>query len=152
MVCKPILLPRFTGFSKYPGDPLGTLLFYGYLPRFSQEASELPWAACRRSADAGETDPQELINDGIRAFQKGFENIEGECHVIPLSGRLDSRAILAELLRRVEPERLLTVTVGTPGSPCRATRAAPHPGANARYNSNGPTRWSVRRTLLGYQA
>jgi hypothetical protein len=36
---------------------------------------------------------------------------------VPLSGGLDSRTILANLLELIEPSRLITVTFGLPGSP-----------------------------------
>lgn len=37
-------------------------------------------------------------------------------HVVPLSGGLDSRAILAGLLRSVPPENIIALTYGTPGT------------------------------------
>lgn len=50
------------------------------------------------------------------AFDRSLADVKGDTHVIPLSGGLDSRAILGELLRRVGNDRVRTVTFGVPGT------------------------------------
>lgn len=50
------------------------------------------------------------------AFDRCLARCEGDQHVLPLSGGLDSRTILAELLERVGTDRIQTVTFGVPGT------------------------------------
>jgi len=61
---------------------------------------------------------QELINIGISAFRKGVERnfTPNQIHVLPLSGGLDGRAILAVLLEFTSASNIHTYTFGTPGT------------------------------------
>lgn len=65
-------------------------------------------------------DPDALADRGARALDVSFDRcagaLDGAAHVVPLSGGLDSRTILGELLDRVGRERIRTVTFGVPGT------------------------------------
>lgn len=60
----------------------------------------------------------ELIDIGVNLWNKAIEKqfITNEKHVVPLSGGLDSRAILGGLLKFTEAENIYTYTFGTPGT------------------------------------
>ena len=70
--------------------------------------------------DNGNANNSDLIKQGAKAFKKSFQQeiakVPQETHVVPLSGGLDSRAILANLLEHLEPSKIITVTFGLPGS------------------------------------
>jgi hypothetical protein len=121
--------------SHTPGDhvdqqrQIATYLHYGYLPVLLREVATRPWAGFRRDPTLSRTPSSEKLRMGIEAFRAGFGEVERGDHVVPLSGGLDSRAILAELRERVEAQRIRTVTVGVPGSfdyeiPVAVARAA----------------------------
>ena len=57
-----------------------------------------------------------LVEEGVCRWREVFSDASEKLNVVPLSGGMDSRAILGGLLRRVGPSRLLTVTFGQPGS------------------------------------
>ncbi len=61
-------------------------------------------------------DERTLVDEGKKALYTSFENIfeSGKKNVVPLSGGLDSRAILAVLLEFTEAKNIYTYTFGTP--------------------------------------
>lgn len=61
---------------------------------------------------------EQLLQEGARTLRQTFEQLfdPGQEHVIPLSGGLDSRLILAALAELTEVKNLHTVTFGIPGS------------------------------------
>ncbi|UOE93869.1 hypothetical protein [Alkalihalobacillus sp. LMS39] len=61
---------------------------------------------------------EELVNEGSRLFIKSLEKrfLNGKRHVVPISGGLDSRAILAGLLYFTDASNIETYTFGTPGT------------------------------------
>lgn len=76
-----------------------------------------------REVDLGARSPvgdAALLDRGEAALSAAFDRclagVGGDTHVVPLSGGLDSRAILGELLGRVGTDRIRTVTFGVPGS------------------------------------
>lgn len=62
----------------------------------------------------------DLIYQGGSKLRKSFrQEIAGDynkTHIVPLSGGLDSRAVLANLLEFIEPTKIIAVTFGLPGS------------------------------------
>ena len=101
-------------------DPraLSTYLHYGYFPRVPEGFAELPWARVRR-ADVlrpGDVAREELVARGLRAMQAACAEPGPGLHVVPLSGGLDSRFLLAVLLELVPRADLRTVTFGVPGA------------------------------------
>lgn len=64
------------------------------------------------------TPEAELIDTGITLWKKAIEKQFNthEKHVVPLSGGIDSRAILASLLELTDASNIHTYTFGTPGT------------------------------------
>lgn len=88
---------------------------------FATEVDRARWSGMGREA---------LVAEGGRLFQRAVTQAwRGEDPVVPLSGGLDSRAVLGALCEIVPPSRIQTVTWGTPGSldfelGCAVARAA----------------------------
>ena len=63
-------------------------------------------------------DEEALIDRGIKLWIEAIEKnfVTNKKHLVPISGGLDSRAILAALLRFTEAENITTYTFGTPGT------------------------------------
>ena len=59
---------------------------------------------------------RELIEQGAMLLEKSMEKIFscGQKHLVPISGGLDSRAILAVLVKFTEAKNIFTFTRGTP--------------------------------------
>ena len=57
-----------------------------------------------------------LVGRGLDTLISCFERVEGNEHVLPLSGGLDSRAILAGLMHAGLHKRITAVTFGSPGT------------------------------------
>jgi len=96
---------------------LPTFLYYGYIPD-AQTAYEFSnWLDSTLSPEPiVESDEHELVRKGISALKGAFVDIPSGDHVIPISGGLDSRTILANLLEHFEAFTLHTITYGTPGT------------------------------------
>ncbi len=60
----------------------------------------------------------ELVKEGIRLWRKAVQAqySEHEQQVVPLSGGIDSRAILAALLEHTSASNIITYTYGSPGA------------------------------------
>lgn len=59
----------------------------------------------------------DLLDVGLHAWEAGFDGLDANVmHVVPLSGGLDSRAILGALLKRIPPQSIYTFTYGTRGT------------------------------------
>lgn len=98
-------------------DSIATFLHYGYLPR--QERPLLEHILACVSTPGHRTDARDaatLIRTGGRVLQACLEPVQRGLHVVPLSGGLDSRAILAALLAAGVREDVVAVTIGTPGT------------------------------------
>jgi asparagine synthetase B (glutamine-hydrolysing) len=63
----------------------------------------------------------DLIRTGAETLNQSFQDTLGpdhnKIHIIPLSGGLDSRTVLANLLDLVDRTKIITVTFGVSGSP-----------------------------------
>lgn len=106
-----------------PGST-GDFLCFGYVPKrasapidFLGECSRQP----KREEMAPQRDIGKLAVEGVRilraAIRESVQAAGGEkLHVLPLSGGMDSRAILGGLLENIESSRTHTVTFGTPGT------------------------------------
>jgi len=57
----------------------------------------------------------ELIDQGIQALKASFKDLDAPIHVVPLSGGLDSRAILCALVEAGLRRRTVAITLGEPG-------------------------------------
>lgn len=99
-------------------DNLNSFLSLGYFldyknPNISFDLSGIPELKQQMSQFSEE----ELLEECKKRWYKTFENLyqKGD-HLVPLSGGLDSRAILATLLEFVEADKISTYTFGTPGT------------------------------------
>lgn len=94
---------------------LHAFLWFGFVPRVPPSFAAEPWAVPGAS-DAAPAPEAELVHEGARRLKALFaEPGEGQ-HVVPLSGGLDSRVILAGLLEGGARDRITAVTFGTPGT------------------------------------
>ena len=97
----------------YSRQYINDYLWAGYLPphHFTNEVFEYPE---KSAVEYGySTSEVSKIFDSI--FSSIYDNSPSSNHIIPLSGGLDSRAILGALLDRVDPKKITTVTYGAPG-------------------------------------
>ena len=101
---------------------VSTFLYFGYLP--SPDVSLPVWLGDRsdRQRRPGDTDRADLsswIAEGVGVLKRVFQDGVGgpaTAHVVPLSGGLDSRAILGGLLESLETRQIRAVTFGSPGT------------------------------------
>lgn len=103
-----------------PGSCLQAYLHYGYLPSaaraeqfFAEHFESLMNRRVFREAKATlVARGAEVFRHVLRAVASGYAGY----HVVPLSGGLDSRALLAGLLEFVPADRIVTATFGIGGS------------------------------------
>ncbi len=101
---------------------VSTFLHFGYLP--SPDVPLPAWLGSRaerqrRPEDAHRVDLAPLIVEGVSVLKKVFQDSVGGAattHIVPLSGGLDSRAILGGLLENLETRDIRAVTFGSPGT------------------------------------
>ena len=101
-------------------DDIQQFLHYGYaLPAEITSPAHVSAALARPPAPRAD-DPAELVAAGVRtlneALQDTWRAVASADHVIPISGGLDSRVILAWLARHVDASKLRTITFGVPGT------------------------------------
>ena len=91
-------------------------LHLGYFPDY-QEKVTLDYSGVDKARYAA-WDQQALMDEGIALFRQAIADnfTSGARHVVPISGGLDSRALLAGLLEFTDAASLETYTFGTPGS------------------------------------
>jgi hypothetical protein len=92
-------------------------LWYGYLPRYfsfpvsiNQNEIGRDWQGSHWS---------QLVSAGVQIWKKVVKECllrHGSKVIVPLSGGLDSRAILAGLLEHLSPSEIVTYTFGVPGA------------------------------------
>ena len=97
-------------------EHLSSFLHYGYVPRPEQTLIDHVRTSLAAHPHTGDAQDDELIRSGAKALRSGFDSLETGLHVVPLSGGLDSRAILASLLAAGIRDDLVAVTIGTPGT------------------------------------
>lgn len=103
---------------------LSTFLFYGYLPKIPDNVLGQPWAQYaidpqNRDVSLGlliSENENDLVSRGVAIFRDMFRTVPKGTHVVPLSGGLDSRAILGGLLDAGLKKDIIAITYGTPGS------------------------------------
>lgn len=96
---------------------LKSFLNYGYFMDFKENKYPLDFSKINKSLYTDYSE-KELIDIGIKFFHKAIEKDfkPGQTHVVPLSGGLDSRGVLAGLLEFTEAKNIYTYTFGTPGT------------------------------------
>lgn len=105
-------------------DPVSAYLHFGYLPLCTTDSHSF-LASLFDSEDREDFSsvrtPAKLIESGVNRLRRAFRNAvsgigDRKEHVLPLSGGLDSRAILGGLLENLESSQIQAVTFGTPGT------------------------------------
>jgi len=99
-------------------DALATFLHFGYLPRLEADHRARPWSRVRPEdvLPDGAHAREELVARGLAAFRAACGAPGDAPQVVPLSGGIDSRLILATLRAAGRAERITTVTFGIPGA------------------------------------
>jgi len=100
-------------------DDICAFLYFGYIPKLTENTYRPPWnieqVTDNQKTLASLTESQ-LIDEGVVILQDSFNNISNGDHIVPLSGGLDSRAILGGLIETGLRDQITTVTFGTPGT------------------------------------
>jgi len=96
---------------------LDSFLRLGYFIDFAEDIRPIDFSRIDRAAYTSAS-RAELVEIGIAKLNETFDSLysPGSQNVVPLSGGLDSRLILAALVERVEAGQLYTYTFGVPGS------------------------------------
>jgi len=101
-------------------DEISFFLKCGFLPQIKKNSLESIFnkekLAFISKSKMDLMNENKIIKSGVDSIRKSFNNIKGNLQVVPLSGGLDSRLILAELIRRGHKENIIAVTFGIPGS------------------------------------
>lgn len=96
---------------------LNSFLKYGYYLNYNNPDINLDLSGINKEKYKDKNE-QELIDTGLKLWKETIDDLfnTNNEHVIPLSGGVDSRAILATLLDFTEADNIYTYTFGTPGS------------------------------------
>jgi len=136
---------------------INAFLHYGYLPDpeipapFSMQRwfdGSLP------SLDFKNTPKSELIKIGGESLRASFKeeigNDHDKIHIVPLSGGLDSRTILANLSEQIEPSKIVAITFGVPKSTDyeRAQSISKEAGLKWEGIDLSPGKWKWNTDLL----
>ena len=108
-------------------DAINSILFFGYLPKKydKSEFDQMFWNRCTQDADVINSysmmEDKELVERGCFAWDSIFKHSDvtatGAMNVVPISGGLDSRAILAGLLKSgINKKKITTISFGVPGA------------------------------------
>ncbi|MCO5189933.1 MAG: 7-cyano-7-deazaguanine synthase [Anaerolineae bacterium] len=89
---------------------LAAFLHFGYLPKVPEGWQTEPWA--QPSPKIESDDIRLLAKIGAEKLRFGFADVSGSNHIVPLSGGLDSRAILAFLLEAGLHDDVVAITFG----------------------------------------
>ncbi|WP_028571097.1 hypothetical protein [Desulfonatronum lacustre] len=108
--------------QKLTKDQIKAFLHYGYVPRprpvnlvglLSRYGIEIEEAKSQRPEKDLVSKGAEILDD---VFKDTARKIGNRATVVPISGGMDSRAILAGILQHLPKEQVQTVTVGIPGA------------------------------------
>jgi len=101
---------------------VNTFLHFGYIPEKSTQRDFQGWLsekvsdAATRKSFQNEASIRSVIDEGVSHLRGLIDDAGEGNHVVPLSGGLDSRAILGVLLDRICADRLSAITCGIPGA------------------------------------
>ena len=137
-------------------NKINTFLHYGYIPDPNIELpNSLRQFINGELAGNNFTDKYPLLlKIGTVALKKSFQdeiaNDYDKLHILPLSGGLDSRTVLANILELVDPSKIITVTFGLPGSPDyeRAKSITKKIGLRWENIDLSPGKWTWTTTML----
>lgn len=89
-------------------------LHFGYLP---VERDKYPFCIEDVSLNKQDYSSGKVIQEAYQLFEQILsDSSTSKPVIVPLSGGIDSRIILAELYKQLEPEKITAVTFGVPGS------------------------------------
>ncbi len=98
-----------------------TFLSYGFLTDVHENNGNplihnelLP--AIKKSSKRCSGDEECILKEGVIALKNTFTNCDGNLFIVPISGGIDSRTVLAGLIDAGYKDRIITVTFGTPGT------------------------------------
>ena len=106
-------------------EKISPFLYYTYLPFYEPEQAANIFPGVDFEHDVPDKsirsmDESETIAYGIQSlksvFAKIIQNTSAEYHIVPLSGGMDSRGIIASLMDAGLQEQIVAVTVGVPGA------------------------------------
>lgn len=98
-------------------DELNSYLFFGYVPDHEKAHAFISWLDSVLEPGQVEADNHDALVDlGIAALRESYSDIPSGDHIVPLSGGLDSRCVLGNLLEHFDASQIHTVTFGTPGA------------------------------------
>jgi hypothetical protein len=102
---------------------VATYLHNGSLPssELGVDEGRRLWGNPRVEKDIGGESGTSVVDEGVRVLKHALSDAivpgdAGKLNILPLSGGLDSRALLGALLEHVPREQILAVTFGTPGT------------------------------------
>jgi hypothetical protein len=97
---------------------LASFLHYGFVPGVPVDFRTKPWARVRADEECGTSavSRAELVTRGLERIRAACGEPGPGLHVVPLSGGIDSRLILALLAEAGLGERLVAASFGVPGT------------------------------------
>lgn len=101
---------------------VNAFLYFGYIPEkptqidFQKWISEKVTDGATRESFQNEASIRSFIDEGVAHLRDLIDDAGEGNHVVPLSGGLDSRAILGVLLDQLCADRLSAITCGIPGT------------------------------------
>jgi len=109
---------NFLGMKMIPEQKVSPFLYFGYFPTIMADLKDEPWATVKTvKARQKYIDEAELLSQGISSLQSAYKGVSSrDMHIVPLSGGLDSRAVLGGLLSEGLRNHIITVTFGIPGT------------------------------------
>ena len=97
-----------------------SFLHFGFLTKVNPYNSQLisvdKLTSLKQATHLNDYTETDIIKKGVEIIRDSFYDQKGELFVVPLSGGIDSRTILAGLMHAGFKERIITVTFGTPRS------------------------------------
>ena len=97
-------------------DTVSSFLHLGYVPNSRTDGLVQRLAGAVATRPSHPPSRADAVHVGGQLLRAAFPPVENTLHIVPLSGGLDSRAILAALIDLGARENVVAVTFGTPGT------------------------------------
>jgi len=112
------LIKSQTGLTMVNKQTISAYLYFGYLPLKKETGflSSILKEYIPQDRSTEYSSQNELVDGGVKAFLAAFQSISGQDHIVPLSGGIDSRAVLGGLLSQLSTSEITAVTFGIPNS------------------------------------
>jgi len=129
---------------------LAAYLHFGFLPRVEPEFRTRPWsrlpaAHLARVEDCNEA---ELLTRGVEHLRRVCAPSGERTQIVPLSGGIDSRLLLGELVQAGAKEQVVAVTFGVPGALDFDLAPAVARAAGVQHECLDLTDWPLTRAEL----